>query len=108
MATFAIIRSGSKQFKVSQGTVFDVESLEGDPGATIKLSEVLLVSKDDALSLGSPLIESAVVQAQVIEQKRDPKVVVFKYKAKKRERTKTGHRQNKTRLKITSIDLGTK
>lgn len=105
MATFAIVRSGSKQYKVSVGTIFDVESLPGDGGSSVTLEEVLLVNNDDQLTFGAPLVEKARVTAEIVEQKRDPKVVVFKYKPKKRERTKTGHRQNKTRLKVTAIDL---
>jgi large subunit ribosomal protein L21 len=104
MTAFAIVKTGSKQYKVSPGTVFDVETIEGETGASVILSDVLLISDGEKLTLGSPLIDKAKVMAEIVEQKRDPKVIVFKYKAKKRERTKTGHRQNKTRLKITSID----
>jgi large subunit ribosomal protein L21 len=104
MTAFAIVKTGSKQYKVSAGTIFDVESIEGEAGASVTLSEVLLISDGEKLTLGAPLIEKAKVTAEIVEQRRDPKVIVFKYKAKKRERTKTGHRQNKTRLKVTSID----
>ncbi len=102
---YAIIRTGGHQYKVAPGDYIDVEKLDAKHGATVELSEVLLVSNDSGLRIGSPLVEGAKVIATVLRQKRGEKIIVFKFKAKKRYRRKTGHRQSLTRLAIKEIAL---
>jgi large subunit ribosomal protein L21 len=82
-----------------------VERLQVEPGADVELGEVLMVGGDGEVQVGTPLVDGAKVLARVVSQNRGEKLIVFKYKAKKRYRRKTGHRQNLTRLSITGISL---
>ncbi len=102
---FAIIRTGGHQYRVAPGDFIEVEKIDAKRGATVELSEVLLVSNDGDLKIGSPLVEGAKVIATVKLQKRGEKIIIFKFKAKKRYRRKTGHRQSLTRLAINEITL---
>lgn len=99
---YAIIRTGGKQYRVSEGDEIFVEKLEGDAGDAVEL-EVLAVSTDDGLSVGDA-IKSAAVNAEIVKHGKGKKIRVFKYKAKKRYRRTQGHRQPYTSLKITSIE----
>lgn len=101
--TFAIVRTGGKQLRVEPGQVVDVEMLEADPGDRVEFIDVLLVGGEDGVSYGRPAVEGARVVAQVVEQRKGPKIIVFKYKPKTRYRKKTGHRQRLTRLSIKEI-----
>ena len=100
---YAIMKTGGKQYRVRPGDVLDVEKLPAEEGSFIELGDVLAVSRDGELTLGSPMVDGASVLAQVRSQYRDDKVLVFKYKRKVRYRRKKGHRQPYTRLYITSI-----
>lgn len=101
---YAIIETGGKQYRVSVGDVLSVEKLESEPGADVTFDRVLLVGGDGATRVGTPVVEGASVVATVQEQYRGEKIVVFKYKPKKRYRRKTGHRQSLTRLAVTAIN----
>ena len=103
--TYAIVRTGGKQYTVKPGDVLDVDKLPVDEGSSTELTDVLAVSKDGELIVGSPLVPEASVIAEVRDQHRDKKVIVFKYKRKVRYRRKKGHRQPYTRLAITAIVL---
>lgn len=100
---FAVIRTGGKQHRVEPGQVIEVEKLPVEEGQTVELSEVLLVSDDNGLRQGRPLVEGAKVVGRVVKQTRGPKIIVFKYKPKVRYRKKTGHRQSVTRIAIEDI-----
>ena len=101
---YAIIRTGGKQYKVSEGDILDVERLAAETGDTIELTEVLLVGGDGAeAKIGRPLVEGAIVQAEVIDQRRADKVLFFHYKNKTRQAKKKGHHQLITRLQISEI-----
>ena len=100
---YAIVRTGGKQYRVSPGDILDVEKLPVDQGAKVELTEVLLVSQEGSVTLGSPGVEGAKVMGEVEEQGRGKKLAVFRYKSKTRQGTKTGHRQAFTRLRITDI-----
>ena len=102
---YAVIKTGGKQYTVSPGQIVEVEKLDVEPGSEIELNEVLMVSDDGALKAGKPLVEGAKVLARVLAQDRDKKIVVFKYKPKKRVRKLTGHRQPFAEVKITKIEL---
>ena len=102
---YAVIKTGGKQYTVSPGQVLEVEKLDVEPGSEIELNEVLMVSDDGSVKTGKPLVDGAKVVARVLAQDRDKKIVVFKYKPKKRYRKKTGHRQSITRLAIQEITL---
>jgi large subunit ribosomal protein L21 len=101
---YAIIESGGKQHRVTPGEVVTVERLDGEPGAKVKLDKVLLVNTDQGTEVGKPHVAGAVVQATVVAQDRDRKILIFKKKRRKKFRKKQGHRQSITRLMIDKID----
>ncbi|MBD5131562.1 MAG: 50S ribosomal protein L21 [Clostridiales bacterium] len=98
---FAIIETGGRQYRVSVGDVLDVERLNAEEGATVNL-KVLMTGEGETVVAGKEA-EGKTVTATVLKQIKAPKVVVFKYKAKKNVRKKQGHRQNYTRIKIDGI-----
>lgn len=100
---YAVIETGGKQYRVSPGQTVEVELLPAEPGATVTLDRVLMVSADDRTLVGQPTVAGAHVVATVAREGRGPKVIVFRYKSKKRYRRKTGHRQDYTYLMITDI-----
>lgn len=102
---YAIIKTGGKQYKVSEGDLVRVEKLAYEIGDTVDFDQVLLVSNDGELKVGSPIVEGAKVSATVEDQNKDKKIVVYKYKPKKQYRKKQGHRQPYTLVKINSISL---
>ena len=103
---YAVLTTGGKQYRVSEGDVLFVEKLNAEVDSTVELTEVLAVSKDGELKVGAPVVEGAKVVAKVLAQGKAKKVVVFKYKRKKDYRRKNGHRQPKTELKIIDIKIG--
>ncbi len=100
---YAVIETGGKQYRVSEGDVIRVEKLKAEPGDTVTFDQVLAVS-DDELKVGSPLVEGASVSASVIRQGKGKKIIVYKYKPKKGYHKKNGHRQLYTQVKIDSIN----
>ncbi|MPW25915.1 50S ribosomal protein L21 [Alkalibaculum sp. M08DMB] len=103
---YAIIKSGGKQYCVKQGDVIEVEKLNlADGQDQVSFEEVLAVNNGEMV-VGTPCVTGAVVSAEVVEQGKGPKVIIFKYKAKKDYRKKQGHRQPYTKVKITNIELG--
>ncbi len=99
---FAVIRTGGKQYKVATDDVLKLEKLEGEVGAVLILSEVLMLGGDDIQS-GAPLVAGASVDAEILEQGRGEKVIAFKKKRRKNTHRKRGHRQPFTKVKITAI-----
>jgi len=99
----AVIKTGGKQYLVSPGKIIKVEKLKGEEGSEVKFDKVLLVEKNKKIEVGDPLVKGAQVTGKVIKQGKDKKVVSFKYKAKKRYRTKKGHRQPFTEVEILKI-----
>ena len=100
---YAIVEVGGKQYKVETGKYFYTEKLDAEVGSTVEL-ECLLKSSDGKVSVGSPVVKNAKVVCEVLEHGKNDKIVVFKYKAKKNERKKQGHRQPYTKLMVVSID----
>ena len=100
--TFAVIKTGGKQYKVSEGQVLTVEKLEHE-NEKITFDQVLLVSSDKETKIGQPFLEGATVAAEVIEDGKAKKKMVFRYKNKTRQKTKKGHRQPFTKVKIAKI-----
>ena len=103
---YAVIKSGGKQHKVSEGEEILLEKLSLDEGEVIECSEVLAVNKDGNLNVGKPLLEGAVVKGKVINHLKTKKITVIKMKRRKDYRKKQGHRQNLTKVKIESISYG--
>ena len=103
---YAVIKSGGKQHKVSEGEEILLEKISLDEGDVIEFSEVLAVNKDGNFNVGKPLLEGAVVKGKVINHLKTKKVTVIKMKRRKDYRKKQGHRQNLTKVKIESISYG--
>jgi large subunit ribosomal protein L21 len=106
MMDYAILKTGNKQYRVKPGDIIDVEKLPVEEGSSIEFTDVLAVSRDGEMTLGTPQVPGASIHAHVREQGKDDKIIVFKYKRKVRYRRKKGHRQHYTKLAITSIWLG--
>jgi large subunit ribosomal protein L21 len=100
---YAIVEDGGKQYKAVEGATIDVDRFQAEAGEAVDLEKVLLVADGETVSVGTPHVSGAKVQATVVSQVQGPKLVVFKYKPKKRYRVKKGHRQDYTRLHIDSI-----
>ena len=99
----AVIKTGGKQYRVAPAEIIWVEKLEGEAGASIALNEVLMVSDGAEVALGAPLVEGASVAAEILQQTRGDKIIIFKKRRRQNSRRKNGHRQSFTVLKITEI-----
>ncbi|MFQ5534805.1 MAG: 50S ribosomal protein L21 [Sphingomonadales bacterium] len=100
---FAIIKTGGKQYKVAKNDIIKVEKLAGETGSNITLGEVLMLDDDGKFTLGEPTVANASVTAEIVDQTRDKKIIVFKKKRRKNYRRKQGHRQDVTILRVTDI-----
>jgi large subunit ribosomal protein L21 len=103
---YAVIATGGKQYRVSEGAVLRVEKLEADEGANIVFDRVLLVGDGDKVSVGKPFLEGGTVQAVVMEQGKARKVEIIKFRRRQNYRRTKGHRQQFTQIKIMGIDAG--
>jgi len=101
---YAVIKTGGKQYRVHEGDILMVEKLDAAEGTSVSFNEVLALSDDTGLKIGTPMVAGASVEAQVLSQGKGKKVIVFKYKAKKNYRRKQGHRQPYTKVQITRIN----
>jgi large subunit ribosomal protein L21 len=99
---YAVIKTGGKQYRVSEGDVLRVEKLDGDVGATIELGDVLMLG-GEKVSVGKPTVKGAKVTAEIVAQDRAKKIIVFKMRRRKNYRRKQGHRQPYTEIRITGI-----
>jgi len=102
---YAIIKTGAKQHKVSEGDVLLVEKLAGEKGTEVVFNEVLMVSDDNTVKIGKPFVEGATVIGEVVVQAKGPKLIIGKMKKRKGYRKKTGHRQELTSMKIKKISI---
>jgi large subunit ribosomal protein L21 len=101
---YAVIETGGKQHKVTEGEIIRVEKLNVEPGAEVVFDKVMMVkTDDDAIKVGQPYVENVSVTAEVLEQGKAKKIIVFKYKRKKNYQRKQGHRQLYTAIKIKAI-----
>lgn len=100
---YAIVETGGKQYRVEEGDVLAIEKLDGEEGDIVELGRVLFVGGEDGVTIGTPEVEGALVSAKILEQGRDKKKIVFRYKSKNRYRVKKGHRQPLTRVRVESI-----
>jgi large subunit ribosomal protein L21 len=99
---YAVIKTGGKQYRVTEGQKLRVEKLTGNPGDKVTFNEVLMLG-GDKLTIGQPMVKGARVEAEILGQDRGPKIVIFKFRRRKNYRRKQGHRQPYTQLKITGI-----
>lgn len=102
---YAVIKTGGKQHKISEGDVLAIEKVAGIKGDIVHFNEVLMVAKDDDIKVGTPFVEGAKVIGEIVDQVKAPKIHVFKMKRRKGYHKKTGHRQPLTRMKIKEISL---
>jgi len=102
---YALIQTGGKQYKVSEGTIVKIEKVDGEAGGNVVLDQVLMINDENGgIKIGSPLLENATVTARILEQGKNKKIIVYKYKKRKNYRRKKGHRQPFTRLLIEKIE----
>ena len=100
---YAIIRDRGTQYRIEQGQVLEIALIDAEPGSQLELGEVLMIGGDDQARVGTPLVAGAKVLAKVLGEIKGDKIIVFKYKNKKRYRRRTGHRQQYTRIAISEI-----
>ena len=105
---YAIIRTGGRQFRVAEGDTLDVDLLDVNVGKNATFGEVLMFADGKNVTQGNPVIAGAKVTAEVLEQRKDKKIIAFKYRRRKGYHRTVGHRRKLTRVKIKSIDLGAK
>ncbi|HLB32763.1 MAG: 50S ribosomal protein L21 [Verrucomicrobia bacterium RIFCSPHIGHO2_12_FULL_41_10] len=103
--SYAIIQTGGKQYRVSEGDILDVEKLDVATGQSTTLTDVLMVANGDQVTFGAPFISQASVQAEVIDQWKGEKVIAFKFRRRKGYHRTVGHRRQLTKLKITSVTI---
>ncbi len=101
---YAVIVTGGKQYKVSEGDTLFIEKLEVEEGSTVTFDQVLMAADGENVKVGAPMVEGATVEAKVVKNGKAKKIYVFKMKRKKNERTKKGHRQPYTKIEITKIN----
>ena len=100
---YAIVDSGGKQYRVKEGDILKVEKLAGEVGDNVSFDKILMFSDDENVNIGTPLLEDVAVSGHIVEHGKAKKIIVFKYKRRKRYRRKQGHRQQFTAVKIDSI-----
>ena len=103
---YAVVKTGGKQYRVSTGDRLKVESLNAEAGDEVSLTDVLMVGSQETVTVGSPLLENASVNAKVLTHGRGDKVKIIKFRRRKHHRKQAGYRQNYTELEITSISAG--
>lgn len=103
---FAVVKTGAKQYKVAAGDVIKVEKLDGEAGSNVTLDHVLMVGNDKGVEVGTPTISGTVVTAEILEQARAEKIIIFKKRRRQNSRRKNGHRQELTVLRILEIGKG--
>lgn len=102
---YAVIETGGKQYRVQEGDTISVEKLNEEVGKVVTIKEVLIVGKNNDTLVGAPYVDGATVKAEVVENGKAPKVVIYKYKAKKDSKKKQGHRQPFTKLLIKQVSV---
>jgi len=105
MDMYAVIKTGGKQHRVSEGELLAVEKLDGGKGDSVVFDNVLMVAKEGEIRVGTPVVEGAKVVGEIVAQTKGPKIYVFKRKRRKGFHKKTGHRQQLTQMRIKEISL---
>ena len=100
---YAVIATGGKQYKVTQGETLRVEKLDGEEGSTVKLDNVLMVADGDKVEVGTPTLDKASVTAKITAHGRGDKVEIVKFRRRKHSRSQMGHRQSYTEIEVTEI-----
>lgn len=100
---YAVIKTGGKQYRVSEGDIIEIEKLDSDEGAAVDFEDILMVGEGEDVKIGTPFIEGCKVTGTIKEQKRGKKVEIIKFRRRKHHQKRTGHRQYLTKVEITSI-----
>jgi len=100
---YAVVNTGGKQYKVQQGEVLRIEKIPGDVGSSVTFDRVMMFSDGETVSIGQPVLDNVAVEGHIVAQGKAKKILVFKYKRRKRYRRKQGHRQEFTAVQIDSI-----
>ena len=108
IAMYAVVKTGGKQYRVAKDDTILVEKLNAEEGQKVTLSDVMLLGEGDNVTVGTPVVANASVEAQVVSQTRGPKIIIFRRKRRKNHRRTQGHRQDLTLLKITDINTSAK
>ncbi|MGD8981920.1 MAG: 50S ribosomal protein L21 [Desulfobacterales bacterium] len=101
---YAIVKTGGKQYKIHEGDIIRIEKIDGNIGNPISFDQVLMFSDGENTSIGQPILDNVTVKGHIVEQGKGKKIIVFKYKRRKRYRRKQGHRQQFTAIKIDQIE----
>jgi large subunit ribosomal protein L21 len=101
---YAVVNTGGKQYKVQKGETLRIEKIPGEVGSAVTFDKVLMVADGENIRVGQPVLENVAVQAQIVEQDKAKKILIFKYKRRKRYRRKNGHRQPFTAIRIDGIE----
>ena len=101
---YAVDNTGGKQYKVQKGETLRIEKIPGEVGSSVTFDKVLMVADGENIRVGQPVLENVAVQAQIVEQDKAKKILIFKYKRRKRYRRKNGHRQPFTAIRIDGIE----
>lgn len=101
---YAVVNTGGKQYKVQKGETLRIEKIPGEVGSSVTFDKVLMLADGENIRVGQPVLENVVVQAQIVEQDKAKKILIFKYKRRKRYRRKNGHRQPFTAIRIDGIN----
>ena len=101
---YAVVNTGGKQYKVQKGETLRIEKIPGEVGSSVTFDKVLMVADGENIRVGQPVLENVAVQARIVEQDKAKKILIFKYKRRKRYRRKNGHRQPFTAIRIDGIE----
>jgi large subunit ribosomal protein L21 len=101
---YAVVNTGGKQYKVQKGETLRIEKIPGEVGSSVTFDKVLMVADGENIRVGQPVLENVAIQAQIVEQDKAKKILIFKYKRRKRYRRKNGHRQPFTAIRIDGIE----
>ena len=101
---YAVIKTGGKQYRVTPGDEVKIETVEGEAGSAVTFGDVLMVSDGENVTVGAPRVDGASVSAEIVDQVRNKKIIIFKKRRRQNSRRKNGHRQPQTLVKITGIN----
>jgi large subunit ribosomal protein L21 len=101
---YAVVNTGGKQYKVQKGETLRIEKIPGEVGSSVTFDKVLMLADGENIRVGQPVLENVAVQARIVEQDKAKKILIFKYKRRKRYRRKNGHRQPFTAIRIDGIE----
>ena len=101
---YAVLKTGGKQYRVSEGDIITIEKLEGDAGSAVEFKEILMVNDGDKYQIGTPNLKGASVNGEIVAQSKGKKIIVFKSKRRKSSMKKRGHRQSLTKVQIKKIN----